>query len=86
MQLIIDIKDEFIVDKVKNLLSTFKDEDIQIKEIKSTNSNQNLTDIYIEENWQEVVSEALKAYDNNYEKSFQYKIDRTNFQQMKDSL
>jgi hypothetical protein len=75
MQLIIDIKDEFIVDKVKNLLSTFKDKDIQIKEIKSTNIdenfNSNLTDKYIEENWQEVVSEALKDYKHNYKKSFQ---------------
>jgi hypothetical protein len=86
MQLIIDIKDDSIIDKVKNLLSTLKDEDIQIKEIKSTNIEQNLTDGYIEENWQEVVSEALKTYDSNYEKSFQYKIDRANFQQMKENL
>ncbi len=87
MQLTVKIDNDLMADKILWLLNSFKDKGVEvIAEDLKNEENSKFTDEYIEENWQEIVSEALKDYDSNYTKSFQYKIDRADFQQMKESL
>jgi len=69
MQLILDIKDDSILDKLLWMLEHFKDDGIKIKKIKNEN-----------------ISECEPEYDIEYEKSFQYKLDRADFIEMKENL
>jgi hypothetical protein len=87
-QLILNIKNENIMNKLLWMLSHFKDDGIEIEYPKTKNEKRKtkFTDEYIEENWQTVVSEALAEYDSDYEKSFEYKIDRANFQDLKGKM
>ena len=74
MQLIIDIKNESIADKIKTILSTFKNDGVEIKEVFHTESKNNLSDEYIEKHWREILM-GIKS-DPDYYKSEQYKLDR----------
>lgn len=88
MQLSLNIKDERVLDKLLWVLERFKNDGVEIiKEPKIlTHDTVTCTDEYIEKNWKEIVSKSLKNHDINYENSFQYKIDRAEFLQMKDEL
>jgi len=81
MQLIIDIQNESIANKIKTILSAFKNDGVEIKETLSTEPetrNQkpetNLSDEYIEKHWREILM-GIKS-DPDYYKSEQYKMDR----------
>jgi hypothetical protein len=74
MQLIIDIKNESMADKIKTILSAFKNDGVEIKETVSTEPETNLSDEYIEKHWREILM-GIKS-DPNYYKSEQYKLDR----------
>lgn len=86
MQFTIDIPHD-LVDKIVWFLEAFKDRGLKISETTQTPfAKEALTDEYIEKNWQEVVSAALANYDDSYEKSFDYKIERANFQDLKGNM
>ena len=88
MQIIIDIKDENIADKIVWFLKSFSDKGVEIREKEQTLDSEieTLSDEYIKENWKNIVSESLANYDANYTKSFQYKLDRAKFRDMKEAL
>ncbi len=76
MQLIIDIKNESIANKIKTILNVFKDDGVQVQELKTKNQKPEtiLSDEYIEKYWKEILM-GIKS-DPNYYKSEQYKLDR----------
>ena len=92
MQLLVDIKNDSIADEIIQMLSAFKHEGVEIKQnIFQKNQSklpkeEDFSDQYIEEHWQDVVSIALRDYDDNYTRSFQYKIDRADFRDMKEGV
>ncbi len=89
MQLIVDIENENVADKVVQFLKSLKKEGVKVTQQETTKNHKPQTehsDEYIEENWQNVVSEALAEYDSDYEKSFEYKIDRADFQDIKGKI
>ena len=89
MQLIVDIKNDSIADKIKSILSVFKNDGVEIYEPETSNQKEGeshgersypgvpeakLTDEYIKEHWRELV---MTNHSNpDYYKSEQYKIDR----------
>ena len=81
-QLILNIKDESTKEKILWMLEHFKDDGIEIEQTPITNC----TDEYIEQNYKEIVSKSLENYDKNYENSFDYKIDRANFIEVKGQI
>jgi hypothetical protein len=81
MQLIIDIKNESIADKIKTILSAFKHDGVEIKEtlstepkIKESKPEADLSDEYMEKHWRELV--MTKGDYSDYYKSDQYYEDR----------
>jgi len=76
MQLVVDIKNESLADKIVKLLEIFKSDGIEMKILNSKSKNEGLelADEYIEEYWRELV--MTNHSDPNYYKSEQYKIDR----------
>ena len=83
MQLIIDIKNESIANKIKTILNVFKDDGVKVQELKTRDQkpetrNQKpetiLSDEYIEKHWKEILM-GIKS-DPDYYKSEQYKLDR----------
>ncbi len=70
MQLIVDIQNRFIADKILAILNVFKSDGVEIKTIDTKKINQKNT----------------HEYDIDYEKSFQYKLDRADFIEMKEAL
>lgn len=56
MQLIIDIKDDSIADKIVWFLKSFQDKGVEIRENKSTASEKEtkFSDEYIEKNWKKI--------------------------------
>jgi len=76
MQLIIDIKNESIADKIKTILNVFKDDGVKVQELKTKNQQAEtiLSDEYMQKNWRELV---MTSGDNSdYYKSEQYYEDR----------
>lgn len=87
MQITINIKNQNTVEKILWMLEHFKEDGVEI--IKSDTMEQDKTvysDEYIEKNWKSIVSKALENYDSSYENSFQYKLDRSEFSEMKSRL
>ncbi len=81
MQLMIDIKNESIANKIIQILEVFKNDGVEIKHVNSNkpitkNQQQetNLSDEYIEKNWRNLI--MTNHSDSDYYKSEQYKIDR----------
>ena len=81
MQLIIDIQNESIADKIKTILSVFKNDGVEIKETLSTEPKTrnekpetNLSEAYMEAHWKELV--VTKGDYSDYYKSDQYYEDR----------
>jgi len=76
MQLLVDIKDESIAKKIIKLLEVFKNDGV---EIKSTST----TKLDLERSKEE---QEKQSYDVDYENSYQYKLDRAEFADMKEKL
>ena len=88
MQLVVNINNSSIADKIIWFLETLKDKGVQIIQKEQTLSYEieNLSDEYIQANWKNIVSESLKNYDECYRKTFQYKLDRAEFREMKEEI
>ena len=67
-KLILNIHNEAIMDKLLWMLEHFKNDGVEIEEY---------------EKWKDIVSKSLKDYNIKYENSFEYKIDRAEFQNIK---
>lgn len=74
MQLIVDIKNKSIADKIVRLLKDFKDKGVEIREIKKAKQETEFSDEYIEKNWLDIIRKAHVPED--YENSEQYMEDR----------
>ena len=81
MQLVIDIKNDSISDKIIQLLNIFKNDGVEIRHTdlnkpitENQQSTTTLSDDYIEKNWRKLI--ITKYSDSDYYKSEQYKIDR----------
>ena len=76
MQLIIDIKNESIANKIKTILNVFKDDGVKVQELKTKNQKPEtiLSDEYIERHWKELIMTSGNS--SNYYKSEQYYEDR----------
>ena len=70
MQLLLKIKDDKIFDKLLWMLERLKSDGVEIETIGSLKDNQ----------------KDVQEYDVDYERSFQYKLDRAEFAQMKERL
>ncbi len=70
MQLIVDIKNSAVAEKIIQILNVFKNDGVDIRKIDTKSDDQNNT----------------QEYDIDYEKSFQYKLDRADFIEMKEKL
>ena len=70
MQLIVDIKNDTIAKKIIQILEVFKSDGVEIKTIDGSKENQ----------------KDIEEYDIDYERSFQYKLDRAEFIEMKEKL
>ncbi len=70
MQLVIDINNNSLAEKIIKILEVFKGDGVEIKLIEKDDEKN---------------SEILE-YDVDYENSFQYKLDRADFIEMKESL
>ncbi|MCK9491404.1 MAG: hypothetical protein M0Q24_04880 [Sulfurimonas sp.] len=75
MQLIVNIKDNSIAEKILWFLTSFSNKGVVVKQVDTDATQENLlTDEYIEENWRELLM-GIKS-DPEYYKSEQYKLDR----------
>ena len=76
MQLIIDIKNESIANKIKTILNVFKDDGVKVQELKTKNQKPEtkLSDEYIQKNWKELIMTSGDS--SEYYKSEQYYEDR----------
>ena len=76
MQLIVDIPNDSLADKIIQILNAFKSDGIKIdKQTKSTKYDESLlTEEYIKENWRELVMTSGDT--KEYYKSDQYYEDR----------
>ncbi len=70
MQLIVDIQNNTLAKKIMQILEVFKNDGVKVKTLNKTTDKQ----------------QNAKEYDVDYEKSFQYKLDRVDFIEMKKSL
>lgn len=70
MQIIVDIQNNTLAKKIMQILEVFKNDGVKVKTLNKTTDNQQNT----------------QEYDVEYEKSFQYKLDRADFLEMKESL
>jgi hypothetical protein len=69
-RLVLEVNNKDILDKLLWMLKHFKEDGIKITKIDTLKENQ----------------DDIQEYDVDYEKSFQYKLDRADFIQMKESL
>jgi len=79
MQLVIDIKNDSLADKILKILDIFKNDGVKIvkKDVSLDNAEKEYTDEYLKENWREMV---MTSGDNSdYYKSEEYYDDRGNY-------
>ena len=69
MQLIIDIKNSSIAEKIIKILEVFKSDGVEIKKVENCDGKN-----------------IEQEYDVDYENSYQYKLDRAEFIEMKERL
>jgi len=69
MQLIVNIQNNKIAEKILKILEVFKSDGVEVKTINKT---------------KEIPKD--NEYDVDYERSFQYKLDRADFIEMKEKL
>jgi len=78
MKLTIHIKNSDVFEKILWMLEHFKSDGVEI--VKSDHMKIEdetvYSDEYIEQNWRDIVSNALSSFDEDYYKSEQYKFDR----------
>ena len=67
MQLIVDIENKDLVDKIIKILEVFKSDGVKVKAVSNNKEN-------------------LPEFDIEYENSMQYKLDRAEFEEMKEKL
>jgi len=84
-QLILNIHDESIMSKLLWMLEHFKSDGVEVKNT-SNQVLEDLSDEFIEKNWESIVSKSLENYNLDYENSFEYKLDRAEFIEMKGQL
>ena len=79
MQLIINIQNESLVDKIVWFLETLKDKSVQIiqKETTVLDGESKYTDEYLKENWKEMIMSSGDSSD--YYKSEMYYEERGNY-------
>jgi hypothetical protein len=79
MQLIINIQNESLVDKIIKILEVFKNDGVKIvkKDISSDNREKEYTDEYLKENWREMIMTSGDSSD--YYKSEAYYEERGNY-------
>ena len=77
MQILLNIKNEKIFDKLLWMLEHFKSDGVEI--VTNNKEKVKYSDEYIEKNWKSLVSKGFSLYDENYYKSKQYKRDRANY-------
>ncbi len=70
MQLIVNIQNSKTAEKILHILEVFKSDGVEIKIIDDSKK----------------ASKDTKEYDVDYENSFQYKLDRADFIEMKERL
>ena len=70
MRIIVDIQNNTLAKKIMQILEVFKNDGVKVKTLNKTTDDQQNT----------------QEYDVEYEKSFQYKLDRADFLEMKESL
>ena len=70
MQIIVDIQNNTLAKKIMQILEVFKNDGVKVRTLNKTTDNQ----------------QNAQEYDVDYEKSFQYKLDRADFIEMKESL
>ena len=70
MQLIVNIQNSKMAEKILHILEVFKSDGVEVKTIDDSKK----------------ASEDTKEYDVDYENSFQYKLDRADFIEMKEKL
>lgn len=82
MQLIVDIKNDSISDKIVWLLKSFQDKGVEVKEIETLESENktNLSDEYIEKNWREIGmsthSASLDDDERLYDAAWEFYIEK----------
>lgn len=70
-QLVLEIKDELVKERLLWLLQHFKKDELEIVNHQPSEQNQAWSDDYIEKNWKElIVTSSMKA---DYEKSSQFR-------------
>jgi len=70
MQLIVNIQNKSVADKVLAILNIFKDDGVKVEKVDTPKTD----------------SKDAPEYDTEYERSFQYKLDRADFEEMKENL
>jgi len=70
MQLIVDIQNNSLAEKILQILQVFKSDGVKVKTIEDKSKEQ----------------DTVQEYDVEYERSFQYKLDRADFIEMKENL
>ena len=70
MRLVVDIQNKSIAKKVLAILNIFKDDGVKIEKVDTLKTD----------------PKDSPEYDIDYEKSFQYKLDRADFEEMKENL
>ena len=82
MQIVINIKEHSVQEKILWMLEHFKDDGVEIEKIMAPDNSidsEKYTDEYIQENWREMMSKGLTGFNVDYYKSEQYKLDRGAF-------
>ena len=79
MQLVINIQNESLVNKIIKILEVFKNDGVKIvkKDMSLDNREKEYTDEYLKENWREMVMTSGDSSD--YYKSEEYYEDRGNY-------
>jgi imidazole glycerol phosphate synthase subunit HisF len=76
MQLSVSINNNNIAENILWFLNSFSSQGVVVKIDTKNSVKELLTDEYIEENWEKILSKSLENYDESYYKSDQYKLDR----------
>lgn len=86
MQLVVDIDDSNLANKIIEILNVFKNDGLKIRKQDSQNIDDKVeySDEYLEKNWREMV---MTSGDNsNYYKSDEYYIDRADDYQKREKI
>lgn len=81
MQILINVKNHIVLEKILWMLEHFKADGVEIQKIHKEDeyTSEKYTDKYIEENWREIISNGVKDFNGDYYKSDEYKLERGEF-------